>query len=1262
MVQKQINKQAECVRRVGNWSKIEPKHRFDKSTFRKKDMEEDIELASPKMDALFHAIQELDKRDMENEGRLYKHMIYTDVKALGYGAKIIAAAFLARGYNPAYKGDFQVSPAALAKNSYTSFALLCSTPVYEKPITVKLKTALLQTFNSRPDNIHGKNLRFLILDQGYKEGIDVFDIKYIHLFEPTITAADEKQAIGRGTRMCGQRGLNFHQQKGWPLYVYRYNSKLPKDEEFRNRATVHELFLDLSGYDVRAIQLANELERMCILGAVDYELTKSVHSFSLTGKGSLYSMPPEVIIELGREPRVLKKTRQKEKIVLYGKEYHKGQPIRCSEKCKGVIQIPTNLLLLAWIVASNDRTPFYDNKPRWFLCREMAMNQNYCRILNLAWKDPAKFVQERRTVIYNSLNDILRAKQRYVVKSHVYDMAALLPYDMQQALGIATTAEPTAYLPSHAPPPQKLSFLEMREHILREFADCKWPEVSVENRCEPQQQGGTSIVKFTPTQEFIMDYFKPTNPYKGMLLYHSVGSGKCHAKDTPILMYDGTIKMVQDIKVGDLLMGDDSTPRTVLSLASGYDEMYDVIPVKGDKYTVNSEHILCLKPTPLGIQKLKKYETYAVRYYRSNGKQTTKTFKTEAEAKAFSDGIHINNPILEIPVKDYIKLSKASKSNLKGYRVGVEIPEQPLPIDPQLFGIWLGDGGSRDPKITTADPEILEFVRSKIEPMGLKLHHEGKYDYRISTDGQAKAGSNPFYTFMKKYNLVNNKHIPHVFLANSRENRLKLLAGLIDTDGHLSNGNYEITQKSNKIAEGILYLARSLGFAAYSKKCEKSCMYKGEKKTGVYNRIIISGDICKIPVILPHKKACERKQVKNVLVTGIDVKHVGRGKYYGFVLDGNHRYLLGDFTVTHNTCTAIATATNSFEKQNYTILWVTRHTLKSDIWKNMFQQVCSIVFQEKLQEGLQIPKELKDQKRLLPPNWIEPISYKQFSNFLSGRNKKLEKAITDRNGHDDPLHKTLIIIDEAHKLYAPDVPAAERPNVDVLRKMIQASYKKSGQDSARVLLMSATPYTADPMELIKLLNILREEDDQFPEDFEQFKRAFLDDTGRFTTKGAAYFIRAVNGYISYLNREKDVRQFAYPILKEINVPISQTPQSNEKLEKELVTYQKTLAMYQDIIKEEVPRDIAYYRDNYKEDSKDCKDLPTKKERDECKARITKEYKAEREKLEYELSRAKKGRDKAKADITNTKNKMKLMEKEDVSQETALRRDCFKDKK
>ena len=75
----------------------------------------------------------------------------------------------------------------------------------------------------------------------------------------------------------------------------------------------------------------------------------------------------------------------------------------------------------------------------------------------------------------------------------------------------------------------------------------------------------------------------------------SAGTGKCFDKDTPILMFDGTIKMVQDIQVGEILMGDDSTQRTVLALGNGRDTMYKVTNVKGESYVVNSEHILCLK-------------------------------------------------------------------------------------------------------------------------------------------------------------------------------------------------------------------------------------------------------------------------------------------------------------------------------------------------------------------------------------------------------------------------------------------------------------------------------------------------------------------------------------------------------------------------------------------------------------------------------------------------------------------------------------------
>ena len=64
-------------------------------------------------------------------------------------------------------------------------------------------------------------------------------------------------------------------------------------------------------------------------------------------------------------------------------------------------------------------------------------------------------------------------------------------------------------------------------------------------------------LKLYPHQEFVKEYLQFNSPYRGMLLYLGLGTGKCHAVDTPILMFDGSIKLVQDIQVGDYLMGDD---------------------------------------------------------------------------------------------------------------------------------------------------------------------------------------------------------------------------------------------------------------------------------------------------------------------------------------------------------------------------------------------------------------------------------------------------------------------------------------------------------------------------------------------------------------------------------------------------------------------------------------------------------------------------------------------------------------------------------
>ena len=372
-----------------------------------------------------------------------------------------------------------------------------------------------------------------------------------------------------------------------------------------------------------------------------------------------------------------------------------------------------------------------------------------------------------------------------------------------------------------------------------------------------------------PVQAFLEAIDDPTK--MGGILSLPCGAGKCLAKDTPILMYDGTIKMVQNVKIGDLLMGDDSTPRTVLSTCTGSEEMFDIIPTKGDKYTVNRSHVLSLKCCSDHSKTLKK------------------------------------GTIVDISVDDYLKLPKSYHGRggvLYGYRVGVNFPTKQVPMDPYLVGYWLGDGVSKKSMISTQESTVLRYVSKLLPQYGMYLQYQSQYDY--SMNGNKKEG-NPFTKFLHTWNLYGNKHIPHIYKCNSRDIRLQLLAGLIDSDGYYSNKCFEITLKSENLMDDVIYLARSLGFAAYKKVCQKTCTNsKDGPKTGTYYRTNISGvGVEKIPTKVLRKKATSRIQIKDVLMTRITPKSIGLGTYYGFEIDGNRRFLLGDFTVTHNTVIAL---------------------------------------------------------------------------------------------------------------------------------------------------------------------------------------------------------------------------------------------------------------------------------------------------------------------------------------------------------------------
>ena len=407
-----------------------------------------------------------------------------------------------------------------------------------------------------------------------------------------------------------------------------------------------------------------------------------------------------------------------------------------------------------------------------------------------------------------------------------------------------------------------------------------------------------------------------TNPSamgSAIAIHGPPGTGKCFAINTPILMYDGSIKNVQDVIDGDVLMGDDSTPRNVLGLGSGKDEMYDIIAIRGEKYTVNSEHILSLKPSGLNrvrqVRNMNGTIGYKANIFNCETyKMEYKTFRTSDEATQYVFDKTLHNEILDISVKDYLELPENIRDHLKGYKTSVEFPKKQVMFDPYIVGVWLGDGSSAKSEITNQDCKILHYLMTELKKYDMKLSYMYKYQYGMVHDlqqpGQYGHGKNIFRNTLKHYNLWNNKHIPNDYKINDRETRLQLLAGLLDTDGYYDTrmNTFEITQKNKVLSDDILFLARSLGFYASQTQVNKHCMYKNEKRTGTYYRIFICGDgLCDIPTKCDRKRATDRIRNKSHLVHAIKVIPVGRGDYYGFEIDGNRRFVLGNFTVAHNT-------------------------------------------------------------------------------------------------------------------------------------------------------------------------------------------------------------------------------------------------------------------------------------------------------------------------------------------------------------------------
>ena len=418
-----------CVRKKSNLSKGLDKYKFDSVNFSGEELLNKIPTISPKLHELLGKIQKLDTADMKEHGKKFKHFIFSDVKSGAHGARLVASALIAKGYHLGYSAELKKpvdkeaatataiaqveeqedapekrdhrykklelnTDAQLMRNPNTNFFLLSSVMVYDQPITVSAKKQMLAKFNQRPENIHGDLARIIVLDSGFKEGIDLFDVKYVHIFEPSIVPSDQKQVIGRGTRTCGQKGLEFHPSRGWPLHIFVYDLSIPEKVQgaFLGAENAIDLYLKSMNIDIRQFHFAHDLEKSTVLGSVDYDLNKNIHTFSIPSAKNMERLPG-------------------------GKEFVYGGAPKLRIRSPVATETATSNLAL-----------------------------------------PSNSVQSRKT------------------------------------------------------------YPAMRQYIKDYFKEYTWDVVKMTNMCAETMNGGGNVLKYTPSQNFIRNYFTPLNPCKGMLL------------------------------------------------------------------------------------------------------------------------------------------------------------------------------------------------------------------------------------------------------------------------------------------------------------------------------------------------------------------------------------------------------------------------------------------------------------------------------------------------------------------------------------------------------------------------------------------------------------------------------------------------------------------------------------------------------------------------------------------------------------------------
>ena len=350
---------------------------------------------------------------------------------------------------------------------------------------------------------------------------------------------------------------------------------------------------------------------------------------------------------------------------------------------------------------------------------------------------------------------------------------------------------------------------------------------------------------------------------------------ECFDPDTEVLMYDRSVRKIKDVHIGDKVLGPDGAPRTVLNECEGVDKMYRIHSGTGcDDQIVNSRH--------------------KIYYTEYNHFKKTYTDKLATPLELMKEDLH----------KSYIKQNRY----LKRVHPTDNNVSSNLLLDPYYLGLWLGDGFTNSPAIINEDIEVIKWLSEYAESNGMTTTIlSDKNVPVIYLKNKVYNHKNPIKDTLQYYGILNRKDIPDDYLHGSVEDKLQLMAGLIDTDGHFSKRDriYTFSQCESRkhIVDKLAFIARSLGFkcSLHMYKTAGTKHIRGNKSTcqNTCTLRIIDG-LYDIPCKIARKKHhWIQKRTKRSL-TNFKVSYSHIGKYKGITTDGDHFFVLKDFTVVHN--------------------------------------------------------------------------------------------------------------------------------------------------------------------------------------------------------------------------------------------------------------------------------------------------------------------------------------------------------------------------